>query len=249
MKEPGTEPNAGPNTEPEAGPDNQYEVTTSVGWGVLHLFCKTQPGETSAARILAAVDEVADDNHQVLAVAILGHKADLGFVAMGPDIWRLRGLQTGLQSAGLEVCDSYVSMTELSEYSADLPAEMQSQRLYPQLPPEGKRAFCFYPMSRRREEIGNWYTLPYDTRREMMYEHGKSGRNFRGRIVQLITGSTGVDDHEWGVTLFGNHLDDLKEVVYVMRFDEASAVYGDFGRFYTGLLADDLPTVLKRAGL
>ncbi len=225
------------------------EVTTSIGWGVLHLFCKVQPGKTSAESIISAVAKVVDDSHQVVGVAMFGHKADLGFMAIGPDLWRLRSLQSGLQSAGLEICDSYVSMTELSEYSADLPEEMKTKRLYPQLPPDGKRAYCFYPMSRRRETIGNWYTLDFDNRREMMMEHGKSGRNFRGRIVQLITGSTGVDDHEWGVTLFGEHLDDLKEAVYTMRFDEASAVYGDFGRFYTGLVADDLSTVLKRIGL
>ena len=71
-----------------------------------------------------------------------------------------------------------------------------------------------------------------------MYDHGASGRKFKGRIVQLVTGSTGVDDHEWGVTLFARHLDDLKDVVYTMRFDEASALYGEFGAFLTGLLAE-----------
>ena len=78
-----------------------------------------------------------------------------------------------------------------------------------------------------------------------MYEHGKSGRNFRGRILQVVTGSTGVDDYEWGVTLFGAHLDDLKEVVYTMRYDEASAIYGEFGAFYTGLL-DDVEIVIQQ---
>ena len=92
-------------------------------------------------------------------------------------------------------------------------------------------------MSKRREAVGNWFTLPYDRRKELMYEHGTSGRKFRGRVVQVITGSTGVDDYEWGVTLFAEHLDDLKEVVYTMRFDEASAVYAEFGPFYTGLVA------------
>ncbi len=71
-----------------------------------------------------------------------------------------------------------------------------------------------------------------------MYEHGASGRKFRGRIVQLITGSTGLDDFEWGVTLFAQHPDDLKEVVYTMRFDEASAKYAEFGPFITGMVGD-----------
>ena len=218
----------------------QY-VTTSVGWGVLHLFCKVTD-RTDGQRVVAAVKEIQDGDHQVLCVAVFGHKADIGFMALGPDLWRLRSLQSQLQQAGLVVVDSYISMTETSEYSPDLPEEMKTPRLHPELPPEGKNAFCFYPMSKRRESGGNWYTLPYETRRELMYEHGKSGRNFRGRILQVVTGSTGVDDFEWGVTLFATHLDDLKEVVYTMRYDEASAIYGEFGAFYTGLL--DEPEVV-----
>ena len=218
----------------------QY-VTTSVGWGVLHLFCKATD-RTDGQRVVAAVKEIQDGDHQVLCVAVFGHKADIGFMALGPDLWRLRNLQSQIQRAGLVVVDSYISMTETSEYSPDLPEEMKTPRLHPELPPEGKNAFCFYPMSKRRESGGNWYTLPYETRRELMYEHGKSGRNFRGRILQVVTGSTGVDDFEWGVTLFATHLDDLKEVVYTMRYDEASAIYCEFGAFYTGLL--DEPEVV-----
>ena len=218
----------------------QY-VTTSVGWGVLHLFCKATD-RTDGQRVVAAVKEIQDSDHQVLCVAVFGHKADIGFMALGPDLWRLRNLQSQIQQAGLVVVDSYISMTETSEYAPDLPEEMKTPRLHPELPPEGKNAFCFYQMSKRRESGGNWYTLPYETRRELMYEHGKSGRNFRGRILQVVTGSTGVDDFEWGVTLFATHLDDLKEVVYTMRYDEASAIYGEFGAFYTGLL--DEPEVV-----
>ncbi len=92
------------------------------------------------------------DGLQVVTVAMLGHKADLGFMALGPDLWRLRRLQSDLQAAGLEVADSYVSLTEVSEYAAGLPDEMKQARLYPRLPPEGKPAFCFYPMSKRRGE-------------------------------------------------------------------------------------------------
>ena len=219
-------------------------VTTSVGWGVLHLFAKVTPA-TDRQDVLNAVKDAGGGDHQVVTFAVLGHKADVGFLAIGPDVWRLRGLQTALQRAGLEIVNSYVSMTELSEYAPDLPEEMKTPRLYPDLPPEGKNAFCFYPMTKRREVVGNWYTLEYEKRRELMYEHGKSGRNFRGRIVQLVTGSTGVDDFEWGVSLFGVHLDDLKEVVYTMRYDEASALYGEFGDFFTGLIAEP-DAVLER---
>jgi peroxiredoxin len=226
--------------------DPQY-VTTSVGWGVLHLFCKLTPSSDGQA-IINAVKETANGDHQVLSVAMFGHKADVCFMALGPDLWHLRSLQTRLQQAGLEIVDSYVSMTENSEYAPDLPEEMKTPRLYPDLPPEGKHAFCFYPMSKRREVVGNWFTVPYEERKNMMYAHGKSGRNFRGRILQVVTGSTGVDDFEWGVTLFAHDFDALKEVVYTMRFDEASAIYGEFGAFYTGLL-DEVEVVIERIGL
>ena len=154
----------------------------------------------------------------------------------------LRSLQTALQRAGLSVNDSYVSITEVSEYAKGLPEHMLQDRLYPQLPPEGKPAFCFYPMSKRREAHANWYTTPFEERRDMMMEHGTSGRAFAGKLVQLITASTGLDDHEWGVTLFGISLEIIKDVVYTMRFDKGSAVYGEFGDFFVGYLApiDDL---------
>jgi chlorite dismutase len=113
---------------------------------------------------------------------------------------------------------------------------MLQSRLYPVLPPEGKNAWCFYPMSKKREAHANWFALPFDDRRDLMMDHGKSGRTFAGRIVQLITGSTGLDDWEWGVTLFGVNPDDLKDVVYTMRFDLASALYAEFGPFYTGMI-------------
>jgi chlorite dismutase len=92
-------------------------------------------------------------------------------------------------------------------------------------------------MSKRRVPGQNWFTLPYDERKDLMYAHGKSGRAFAGRVLQVVTGATGVDDWEWGVTLFGVHPDDLKEVVYTMRFDEASAIYAEFGPFVTGMVA------------
>jgi chlorite dismutase len=91
-------------------------------------------------------------------------------------------------------------------------------------------------MSKRREAHDNWYTLDFEARKELMLGHGKVGRTFAGRILQVITGSTGLDDHEWGVTLFGVHPDDLKECVYQMRFDEGSARYAEFGPFYTGVV-------------
>lgn len=184
----------------------------------------------------------------MVVVAVLGHKADLGVMALSSDQWNLRRLQTALVGAGLELVDSYVSLTESSEYADGLPEEMKQARLYPQLPPEGKQVFCFYPMSKRREVGANWYRLDFERRKELMYEHGASGRKFRGRVLQVVTGSTGTDDHEWGVTLFCVNPDDVKDVVYTMRYDEASAVYGEFGPFYVGMIAD-VGTVLGELGV
>jgi chlorite dismutase len=159
-------------------------------------------------------------------------------MALDRDWGRLRTLQASLQAAGLEVVHSYVSLTEISEYAQGIPEEMRNTRLYPQLPPAGKRAFCFYPMSKRRAEGHNWFALPYDERKELMLGHGKTGRTFAGRVLQVITGSTGLDDFEWGVSLFAVNPDDLKDVVYTMRFDEASAHYAEFGPFYTGIVGE-----------
>ncbi len=212
-------------------------LAPSTGWGVLHLFCRLTPA-TDAEAVISAVKQAAAGDHQVVTFAVLGHKADVGFMMLGPDLWALRRFQAALQRAGLEVANSYVSLTEVSEYAQGMPEAMLNARLYPRLPPEGKRAICFYPMSKRRNEGQNWFTLPYDERKDLMYEHGASGRKFTGRILQLITGSTGLDDFEWGVTLFGVHPDDLKATVYTMRYDRASAIYADFGPFFTGLVAD-----------
>lgn len=223
------------------------DVSPTVGLGVLHLFCKVTPLADPDA-VIAAVKHAEADGDQVVPVAVLGHKADLAFMALGPDLWRLRRLQADLQAAGLEVSDSYVSLTELSEYAQGVPEEMRQARLYPKLPPEGKPAWCFYPMSKRRLPEQNWFTLPYDDRKELMYEHGASGRAFAGRVLQVVTGSTGLDDYEWGVTLFAVHPDDLKDVVYTMRFDRASAIYAEFGPFYTGMVAT-VEEVLDRIGL
>jgi chlorite dismutase len=222
-------------------------VVSSQGLAVLHLFCRLRSGVDPEA-LTVAVKRAEEGEHQVVPFAVLGHKADVGFMALGPDLWQLRGLQRDLQGAGLEIVDSYVSLTEVSEYAQGVPERARRERLYPTLPPEGMPALCFYPMSKRRNVGQNWYTLPYEERLELMYDHGKSGRAFAGRVVQMVTGSTGLDDFEWAVTLFGVHPDDLKECVHTMRFDAGSAHYADFGPFITGLVAP-LDEVLSRLGL
>jgi chlorite dismutase len=184
----------------------------------------------------------------VVPVALVGHKGDVCLLALGPDLWRLRRFQTEVEAAGLSVVDSYVSLTEVSEYAERMPGARKQARLYPQLPPEGKTAFCFYPMSKRRGDKHNWYELPYDDREQLMLAHGATGRTFAGRVLQLVTGSTGLDDFEWGVTLFGVHPDDLKACVYEMRYDEASAHFAEFGAFVTGVVGS-LDEVLDAVGI
>jgi chlorite dismutase len=118
-------------------------------------------------------------------------------------------------------------------------AETEHYRLYPELP--DWELMAFYPMSKRRSGADNWYSLDFETRRRLMDGHGKVGRKYAGRISQLISGSTGLDEFEWGVTLMAHQTDALKEIVYEMRFDEVSARFGEFGRFFVNLrLAPEL---------
>lgn len=171
---------------------------------------------------------------------------------------------------------SYLSMTERSEYTtseaeyartieqeeglvAGTPAHAEAveawrtrmakylkDRLYPRLP--GWPLVCFYPMSKRRGEVKNWFALPFEERKRLMGGHARTGRKWHGRILQLITGSTGLDSDEWGVTLLAHELADLKGIIYEMRFDPVSADYGEFGDFFVGL---QLPAgeILRRVGL
>ena len=255
-------------------------VEPSVGWGVLHLFYRVdarraedEPG--GAKRVLDAIDAFVGEDHQVLTFATLGHKADLGVMAFGPDLARLQVLQHDLSLAPLELTWSYISLTELSEYGAtedderarlaaeegvDDPTEVEArlyawreriehyheQRLHPRLPM--KRAICFYPMSKRRTPQDNWYALDFEARKQLMAGHARVGRTYAGRVLQLITGSTGLDDWEWGVTLLADDPAALKEIVYEMRFDEVSTRYAEFGPFVTGLVLEPAEA-LARVGL
>lgn len=120
-------------------------------------------------------------------------------------------------------------------------------RLYPSIP-EGMRYVSFYPMSKRRMHPDNWYTLPVEERSKLMRDHGLTGRKYSRRIYQVITGSVGLDDWEWGVTLFARDLLDIKAIVTELRYDPASSRYGEFGSFYTGILAtpESLADTLRR---
>jgi chlorite dismutase len=107
------------------------------------------------------------------------------------------------------------------------------ERVYPTLP--DWPVVCFYNMTKRRGEHRNWYSLPFEERRILMNGHARVGRQYAGKVKQLITGSTGLDDAEWGVTLFAHDTYQIKSIVYQMRFDEVSAAYADFGEFYVGI--------------
>lgn len=174
-------------------------------------------------------------------------------------------LMAGPAGAVLRAGYSFVSVTEISEYvpspegyakrlvaegdaegspayNAKLKAYtdrlegMNRQRLTPELPPYP--SVCFYPMNKKRETGENWFTLPKEERSRMMGEHARSGMAYAGKVSQLITVGVGLDDWEWGVTLWGANPKYLKDIVYEMRFDEASARYAEFGQFLVGYVCD-----------
>jgi chlorite dismutase len=129
--------------------------------------------------------------------------------------------------------ESSAFKARLATYSERL-GPMNEQRLHPEFP--DWPCLCFYPMSKMRSADQNWYLLPYEKRSELMAGHGRSGMKFAGRVSQVITASTGLDDWEWGVTLWARNPSYLKEIVYTMRFDESSARYALFGDFYFGYI-------------
>lgn len=177
-------------------------------------------------------------------------------------------LGEGLGAGMLTPTFSYFSMTERSEYmtseaefSEELKAEgidpsspefatkiaefhdrmekYMRRRVVPELPDAQEwPVFCFYPMSKRRLPQLNWYGLPFEDRKRLMAGHAKIGRTYSGRVLQLITGSTGLDDMEWGVTLFAKTTSEIKAIVYEMRFDVVSSHYAEFGEFFIGIRMD-----------
>ena len=175
---------------------------------------------------------------------IIGQKADFILMLLRPTMDELNELETEFNKLKLAEYTiptySYVSVVELSNYLAGESDEDPYQnpyvrsRLYPELP--SNQYICFYPMDKRREGNDNWYMLSMDERRELMRSHGMIGRSYAGKVKQIITGSVGFDDYEWGVTLFSNDVLQFKKLVYEMRFDEVSARYGEFGSFFVGTI-------------
>lgn len=173
---------------------------------------------------------------------IIGQKADFMLMILRPTMTELQALETEFNK--LAIADftfpaySYVSVVELSNYLAgdsdedpyDNPYVRES--LYPKLPTS--EYICFYPMAKKREGEDNWYRLSIDKRQKLMYNHSMIGRQYAGKIKQVISSSVGFDDYEWAVTLFSDDVLQFKKLVYEMRFDEASARYSEFGSFFIG---------------
>jgi len=247
---------------------------TDEGWYALHDFRRIDwaawrdaPERERESAIeegvayLDAHEAVEDAEDGVSAVfAMVGHKADLMIVHLRPTLDALSTAERRFDRTALgaftEQSTSYVSVTEVSGYVSDAYFTDDEEetdeglkryiegKLEPDIP-EGQYA-CFYPMSRKRGEQDNWYDLPFERRREMMEEHGEHGREFGGRVKQIVCSSVGLDDWEWGVTLFSEEPTDLKDIVYELRYDEASARYSEFGPFYVGrrFPPSDLPAFL-----
>lgn len=269
---------------------SEEAVTLPEGLHVLHLFFRVARGaslgwragerEQKRSALEEAVAEIrAWPRTQLLSFSVVGARAHLGFMLLTPDLGdadaATRRLESHLGPGGLELCGSYLSITELSEYMTtedehaqalaaeglapghpEFEAKMNSfrarmtkyrqDRLEPRLP--DWPVIGFYPMSKRRGEGNNWYLLDFAERKRLMGGHAKVGRQYAGRVLQLITGSTGLDDWEWGVTLFARSVIDIKSIVYEMRFDEVSARYAEFGPFTIGLQMP-IAAVLERLGL
>jgi hydrogen peroxide-dependent heme synthase len=179
-------------------------------------------------------------SHSVYTV--VGQKADLMFMILRPTMKELNEVETEFNKTSLadftKPAYSYVSVIEKSSFSqmtANLcedPAMLA--KLYPIIPKN--EYVCFYPMSKLRGENTNWFMLPVEDRKRLMFEHIDTGRPYTEQVKRIVTGSIGFDDYEWGVTLFSDDALQFKKLIYETRFDEVSAVYGIFGSFFIGNL-------------
>jgi hydrogen peroxide-dependent heme synthase len=216
-----------------------------------------------AAEALAEMEREASG--QSAAFSLLGHKGDLILVHFRRSFDELNKVERRLAGLRvwdyLEPTSSYLSVVELGLYESSLKTygalaergiapfspewtaeikevmarqrEAMMPRLFPDMPPH--KYLCFYPMDRRRGELKNWYRLPMAERQRQMHEHGMVGRRYAGEVKQIISGSIGFDDWEWGVDLFADDPLVFKKLIYEMRFDEVSADYALFGTFYVGI--------------
>ncbi|WP_059049484.1 hydrogen peroxide-dependent heme synthase [Paenibacillus senegalimassiliensis] len=186
--------------------------------------------------------------------SVVGQKADIVFMHLRETLEELNAVENAFNKTSFADYTiktySYVSVVELSNYLGSGDGDPKANpevlaRLQPVLPKS--KHICFYPMNKKRELADNWYMLSMDERRALMRSHGMIGRGYAGKVKQIITGSVGLDDWEWGVTLFADDALQFKKLVYEMRFDEVSARYGEFGQFFVGNLlnAELLDDMLK----
>ena len=233
------------------------------GWAQWRNLGPTRQREIAAEA--AAVLSPAEDAGQTALYSLLGHKGDLMLVHFRDSFDELNAAEIDLNRTSLqeylEPTHSYLSVIELGlydssvklfrqltergvtplseEWTREVEETMERQRqamrprLYPKIP--DSPYLCFYPMDRKRGEEKNWYTLPIEERQRQMEEHGMVGRRYAGKVQQIITGSIGFDDWEWGVDLFAADPLIFKKLIYEMRFDEVSAVYAAFGQFFVGV--------------
>jgi chlorite dismutase/heme-degrading monooxygenase HmoA len=256
-------------------PDRRDPPPTEEGWYALHDFRRIDWDawrEAPERERQRALEDGIDHLQTALAIedaeegdsalySILGHEADFLVVHLRPSTAHIGAIERRFENTEFarftERTTSFVSVTEASGYSerareffeGDLDEESGlaryiHSRLEPTIP--DATHVCFYPMDKRRQPEQNWYDLPFDERAEHMDAHGEIGRDYGGRVTQMITGSIAIDDWEWGVTLWGDDLTDMKDLLYEMRFDPSTSQYAEFGSFYVGrrFPPADLPALL-----
>jgi chlorite dismutase len=236
-----------------------------VRWAVWQELSQTERRARASDTVRALAEMYRGEGGSTAITTLLGHKGDLMFIHFRKSFEDLEAAQLRIARLGiapvLEATTSYVSVVELGmyemtaqihgrlaekglaagspEFEKAFDVEMEEQRrrvlprLFQEIPP--RRFVCFYPMNKRRGESRNWYAVPVEERARMMRDHGVIGRHYAGQVTQIISGSIGFDDWEWGVDLFADDPVVFKKLIYEMRFDEASAWYAEFGPFYVGL--------------
>jgi len=232
---------------------------TLEGWYALHDFRSIDwtawrlADESERAKALEELNTFLKDwsnteeqkQGSTAVYSIVGQKADFVFMHLRETLEELSEIETAFNKTSFASFTypvySYVSIVELSNYMAKPGSDPMENpdvvaRLKPTLPKA--KHICFYPMNKRREGNDNWYMLSMDDRRSLMRSHGLIGRSYAGKVKQIITGSVGFDNWEWGVTLFADDALQFKKLIYEMRFDEVSARYAEFGDFYVGNLLD-----------
>lgn len=232
-------------------------ASTLEGWYALHDFRSINwaawrsADEEARAVALDDLQEFLQEwtsveeagNGSSAVYTIIGQKADFVMMHLRESLEDLNALENAFNKTTFArfttKAYSYVSVVELSNYLAGKDADpMQNPEIVARLKPilPERQYICFYPMNKKRDLSDNWYMLSMDERKAMMRSHGLIGRSYAGKVKQIITGSVGFDDWEWGVTLFADDALQFKKLVYEMRFDEVSARYGEFGSFYVGSL-------------